>query len=155
MPHNKAVLYRLYQPDDFARLYAIEGICFQPPLRFSRRYISEIVSSPNSATWIAEENGAMAGFAIVGFEPVRRGLLAYIQTIEVLPAYRNRGIGAELLRLMEDSSRAAGAGLIWLHVDAQNDAAIRLYRAQGYEQQGRQENYYARGRAADIYVKSL
>ena len=28
--------YRLFEPDDFDELYAIEEMCFQPPLRFSR-----------------------------------------------------------------------------------------------------------------------
>jgi ribosomal protein S18 acetylase RimI-like enzyme len=40
-------------------------------------------------------------------------------------------------------------------VDAQNDAAIRLYRAHGYHLAGRQENYYGRGRSAEVYSKSL
>ena len=152
----EAVLqYRPYQPGDFPQLYAIEEVCFQPPLRFSRRYMRDLVARPGAATWIAEEDSSMAGFAVVDFAPEPQGTIAYIQTIEVLPAHRNRGIGAGLIRRMEDSALAVGAALIWLHVDAENDAAIRLYRAHGYQRQGRQDHYYARGRAAEIYVKPL
>jgi ribosomal-protein-alanine N-acetyltransferase len=68
---------------------------------------------------------------------------------------RGRGVGGALLGSIEDSARAAGAGLIWLHVEATNAAAIRLYEAQGYACDGRQENYYPQGRAALIYVKRL
>ena len=147
--------YRPYQPDDFAQLYAIEEICFQPPIRFPRRYMRDIIHRRNSATWVAEQNNTVAGFAVVDFTAEVEGTIAYIQTIEVAPAHRKQGIGAELLRRVEDSSRAAGASVLWLHVDTRNEDAIRLYSAHGFQPEGRQEHYYARGLAAEIYVKSL
>ena len=65
-----------------------------------------------------------------------------------------RGRGAVALA-SENSARAAGAHAIWLHVDAENSAAIRLYERHGYIAQGREEHYYARNRAALIYSKQL
>ena len=147
--------YRLFRPDDFAQFYAIEEICFQPPVRFSRRYLRQIIERNNSVTWVADLDGSVAGFSVVNFTTEADRTLAYIQTIEVAPAHRNQGIGTELLLRMEDSARAAGATVIWLHVDAANDAAIRLYQSHGYRYQGYQEDYYDCGRAADVYVKSL
>jgi ribosomal protein S18 acetylase RimI-like enzyme len=115
----------------------------------------QITSGKDSATWIAEENGLLAGFAVIDWAEEPGAIIAYIQTIEVDPEHRKKGIGSELLRRVEDSARTARAILIWLHVDALNDSAIRLYRAHGYRTEGRQEHYYARGRAAEIYVKPL
>jgi ribosomal protein S18 acetylase RimI-like enzyme len=149
------VNYRLYQPADFASLYAIEEVCFQPPLRFGRRYMMQLIDTPTSATWIAELDGNMAGFAIVEFTREPDHETAYIPTIEVSPEHRGRGVGTELLRRIEGSAMAAGSTLIWLHVDAENEAAIRLYRAQGFELKGRHEHYYARSRAAEVYAKPL
>lgn len=149
------MLYRLYKPEDFDPLYALEERCFEPPSRFGRRYMRLLVSRANAATWIAEENGRLWGFAIVEWAEERRGVTAYIQTIEVAPEARGRGVGGALLGSIEDSARAAGAGLIWLHVEAANSGAIRLYEARGYACDGRQENYYPHGRAALIYVKRL
>ncbi len=149
------MVYRLYEPTDFAALYAIEEICFKPPLRFERAYMRRLVSGRGGATWIAEEDARMAGFAIVEWTEVARGSIAYIQTIEVLPEMRGRGAGGELLRRLEGSARGAGARAIWLHVDQENDAAIRLYEAHGYARKGREEHYYARGRAALIYAKKI
>jgi len=149
------MLYRLYQPADFPALYALEEICFQPPIRYSRAWMRQLIANPNSATWIAEENKTMAGFAIVEWTTVPKGTVAYIQTIEVHPNSRRRGIAAELLRRVEDSARAAGARSIWLHVDVENPAAIQLYRSRGFAQKGREEHYYARHRPAFIYAKSL
>ena len=150
------VQYRVYQDGDFPRLYAIEEVCFKPPLRFGRGVMRRLIESPASATWIGEEeDGTMLGFAIVEWTAEPDNITAYIPTIEVLPEQRRRGLGAELLRRLEGSAVEAGAELIWLHVDAENDAAIRLYCAAGYERKGRHEHYYERYRAAEVYMKVL
>ncbi|MDR3727709.1 MAG: N-acetyltransferase [Terracidiphilus sp.] len=149
------MLYRLYMPEDFAGLYAIEEVCFPPPFRFGRRYMRQLVNSSDAATWIAEDERRMAGFAIVEWTQDTGPRTAYIQTIEVAPDDRHRGIASELLRRLEGSARAVGAEAIELHVDAENAGAIRIYQAQGYVYQGREENYYALDRAALIFGKPL
>ena len=118
---------------------------FEPPLRFGRRYMRELVEHPNAATWIAEEDGRMAGFAIVEWMRAKRAQsTAYIQTIEVP---RNRAAGAlaasccgaskapRVLRAHRDLA-ACGRG---------NAAAIRLYEAQGYLCEGRRGEILSRG----------
>jgi len=147
--------YRLFEPDDFDELYEIEEVCFQPPLRFSRRYMHQLIASPSAAIWIAESHGHLSGFGIVEWSEQAVGIFAYIQTIEVAPQERGRGIGSELMRRLEGSANAEGAVAIWLHVDETNAAAIQLYRSHGYQHTGRTENYYTRGRAAEIYIKHL
>lgn len=147
--------FRLYQPADFAPLYAIEEVCFQPPLRFPRAYMRSLVESSNAATWIAEQDGSMTGFAIVDWTREDTETVAYIQTLEVSPEDRQRGVGAELLRRLESSAKSAGANLIWLHVDAENGPAIHLYESHGYQYKGREENYYPNRRPALIYAKQL
>jgi ribosomal protein S18 acetylase RimI-like enzyme len=149
------MFYRPYRPEDFAALYAIEELCFQPPLRFSRAYMRKLVESVNAATWIAEEDGRMAAFAIVEWSEDDGATIAYIQTIEVAPEKRRQGIGGELMRRVEQSAQAAGANAIWLHVDAENDGAIHLYQTHGYRRTGREANYYSRGRAALVFAKLL
>ncbi len=147
--------YRLFEPPDFNDLYAIEEVCFQHPQRFTRRYMRQLIASPNSATWIAEEDSALTGFAILEWAQQLSGIVAYIATIEVLHEFRNQGVGAELLRRIEGSANAERAIAIWLHVDMENAAAIRLYERIGYVNSGRAEHFYARNRPAAIYVKHL
>jgi [ribosomal protein S18]-alanine N-acetyltransferase len=149
------VNYRLYTAEDFAQLYAIEEICFQPPFRFGRWYMRRLVNDSDAATWIAEEDGRMAGFGIVEWTRKRGGLIAYIQTLEVAPERRGSGVGGELLMRMEGSARDAGARVIGLHVDEANGDAIRLYTARGYACEGRSEDYYAKGRAGLMFAKAL
>jgi ribosomal protein S18 acetylase RimI-like enzyme len=153
------VQYRLYAPTDFPALYAVEELCFEPPVRFSRIYMRQLIESPNSATWIAEDGPELKiqliGFSIVEWPAGQSEPVAYVQTLEVHPAFRGRGIGAELLVRAEASARTAGSHVIALHVDIENAAAIRLYESRGYARQGREEHYYARHRAAFVYAKPI
>ena len=97
----------------------------------------------------------MAGFAILQWAQQNAGVVAYIPTIEVLPELRKQGIGAELLEHLEESAISQRAIAIWLHVDAANASAIRLYENCGYRSSGRVDHYYARNRPAAIYMKNL
>lgn len=147
--------YRLYRPDDFTALYVIEELCFQPPLRFGRRYMRQLVDSPSNVTWIALEGDAMSGFGIVEPVETRQGRRAYIPTLEVAPAMRRHGVGRELLRRLERSAARSKAGSIWLHVDTANAAAIRLYESEGFLLAGRATGFYDEGRDAFLYGKQL
>ncbi len=149
------MIYRLYIAADFDRLYALEEVCFEPPSRFSRRFMRLLVQCSHAATWIAEEAGQIAGFAIVDWTVENSETTAYIQTVEVSPEARGEGVGRELLNRAENSARVACAHSIWLHVEEGNTAAIRLYKAQGYRCEAREEDYYPEGRAALVYVKLL
>lgn len=149
------MLYRIYKPEDFAALCTIEEACFEPPFCFGRRYMRQLIDCASAATWIAEEDGRMAGFAIVEWSEETTGTIAYIQTLEVAPDWRVQGVGGELLLRIEGSARDAGAQAIWLHVHAENAAALRLYQVHGYLSAGREENYYARGKAALVCIKPM
>ena len=149
--------YRLNKPEDFEALWTIERQCFQPPLRFERAYLDQVTQARNSATWVAESDaGGLVGFSVVEWKRRREGgLAAYVVTIEVLQEHRRQGVGGELLRRMEESAQAAGAGWIWLHVDARNEAAQRLYRGHGYDERGAVEDFYGPGRGAQVLAKAL
>jgi [ribosomal protein S18]-alanine N-acetyltransferase len=149
------MLYRLYKPLDFEAVYGIEEVCFQPPLTFGRRYMRWLVQAQNAVTWVAEDNERLKGFAIVEWAQAIHEMSGYIQTIEVLPEVRGKGVGRELLKRMEGSALDAGASVIWLHVDVENAAAIQLYETHGFLRVGSEENYYAPGRPAFIYRKPL
>lgn len=147
--------YRLYKPEDFAALYAIEEVCFQPPHRFSRTFMRQLIQQADAATWIAEQDGRACGFGIVEWTREASGTVAYIQTLEVLPEIRGQGIGGELLRRLDSSAREACASEIWLHVDAENAGAIRIYQRHSFTAMGREEDYYGRGRPGLVLSRAL
>jgi len=115
----------------------------------------QLVRQPNGATWIAEDDRRMCGFAIVEWSRKTAELTAYIQTIEVVAERRGQGVGGELLWRIEASASDAGIDAIWLHVDSRNAGAIRLYEKRKFQLRGSEEDYYGRGRAALIYAKPL
>ena len=148
--------YRLYQRDDFHDSTPSKKSVSSPPSDSARRYMRQLIASPDAATWIAEQDASdMAGFAIVEWAQQITGIVAYIATIEVLPEHRGPRIGAELLRRLEGSANAERAIQVWLHVDIENTAAIQLYERAGYCNNGRADHYYARNRPAAIYMKTL
>ncbi|GCF12846.1 GNAT family N-acetyltransferase [Haloarcula mannanilytica] len=59
----------------------------------------------------------------------RRGI---IENIFVESAYRNQGIGSELLGSAEERLRSTGADILALEAMADNEAARQFYRAHGY-----------------------
>ena len=60
----------------------------------------------------------------------RRGYVAFVG---VVPAWRGRGLGRELLCWGITRLRDAGVGTIELNVEAANDRALELYRRTGFE----------------------
>ena len=56
-----------------------------------------------------------------------------VRLIGVLPEWRGRGLGRELLRWAVAELRLRGAGRIQLSVEAENERALGLYRRAGFE----------------------
>lgn len=61
------------------------------------------------------------------------GQLGEVGLIGVLPAWRGRGLGRELLRWSVSELRARGVARIVLAVEAANERATALYRSHGFE----------------------
>jgi mycothiol synthase len=75
-------------------------------------------------------------FARIAVGPPEKGELApvgEIRLVGVLPQWRGRGLGRELLRWGVAQLRARGAGRIQLSVEAENELALGLYRRTGFE----------------------
>lgn len=56
----------------------------------------------------------------------------YISEIRVNEEYRKQGIGKELLKQVEDKAKELGLGAMYLHAEARNKDARRLYETCGY-----------------------
>ena len=79
---------------------------------------------------------------------------AEVLTIAVLPKRRGLGIAKLLMTANMDALRIAGARSWFLEVEAQNVAALALYKRFGFEQVGERKSYYkkADGDAALAYI---
>lgn len=97
----------------------------------------------------AVEDGEMVGFAAGDPRPAEG--FSWIATIGVAPQFRRRGIGRQLLRACE---ARLSTPQLRLSVRLSNDAAIRLYREEGYAQVDILQHYYKDGEAAIVMQKS-
>jgi GNAT superfamily N-acetyltransferase len=73
-----------------------------------------------------DDADVLIGFVYVAWDG---GAHAFLLEPTVLPGYRNRGIGTELIR--HAAREAADAGAEWLHVDYRPDLE-RFYAASGF-----------------------
>jgi len=154
------VTTRQFAADDLRAMYAIEEACFEPGVRFSRALMRSLAGDANCRTWLGIVDEVRVGFAVVGLrgdhEANSAGVAAaYIWTIEVLPAFRRRGVARALLTRVEESAREAGCAAVELHVSERNADAVDLYEGQGYLRCGIEPEYYGRGENALRYRKLM
>ena len=82
--------------------------------------------------------GFHANLLTLDGEPVAAGSrytfdgASYLSSIGTRPAWRGRGFGSTITRSLAQDSIAAGVGIVYLGVNANNDAAIRLYEKLGF-----------------------
>ena len=82
----------------------------------------------------------------------------YIMTLGVLAAYRNHGIGSKLVKSVLDyfteqkDEKFSQVDEIMLHVQSNNDDAIKFYEKMGFEKGELVEGYYKRIDPPDCYV---
>jgi len=122
------VILRPATPEDAPALARILFDCFRVSLPFLPQLhtVAENVAfmtgwlMPNHQVWLAEEAGAVVGYA--AFDAGR------IQHLYIAPEAQGRGVGPRLLaKAMEDG----GPKDLWTF--QQNDRARRFYEARGFE----------------------
>ncbi|WP_062303358.1 ribosomal protein S18-alanine N-acetyltransferase [Demequina subtropica] len=85
-----------------------------------------------------EVDGALAGYAVYGYD----GDAFHLMNLAVLPEVRGRGLGRALLEDFLAEARSEGVVDAWLEVAVDNDAALSLYRAHGFEDVRVRRKYY-------------
>ncbi len=95
-----------------------------------------------------DEHGRMIGF--VAGDPRPSEGFSWIATIGVLPEFRRRGIGRDLLHACEAQLKTSR---VRLSVRASNDGAIKLYEREGYHRMDVWQSYYNDGEAAIVMEK--
>ena len=83
---------------------------------------------------IAEWNGIAVGMVDAYVDPLREEPKGFIQSLGVLPRFRRRGIGRELVRKAVESLKTRGmkAANAWAQTD--RESCIRLYRSFGFQE---------------------
>lgn len=69
----------------------------------------------------------------VGTARLDIGLLGKVGRVAVLPEFRRKGIGTQLMHAVHDLARARGLSAVWCHAQL---SALDFYHTLGYQQEG-------------------
>ncbi|MBN1498201.1 MAG: ribosomal protein S18-alanine N-acetyltransferase [Spirochaetes bacterium] len=123
-------------PEDINDLLLIES---EGQNRWNRGQFAEELKLNFSAVHIIEEQGEVAGFAVIWH--VAGDI--QLNNIGVRKKYRRRGMGSLLMNHVVTTSFDHGSpGKIFLEVSAENRSALLFYRKHGFTETGRRKNYY-------------
>jgi [ribosomal protein S18]-alanine N-acetyltransferase len=128
---------RAAQAADCARIHA-QGFAFS----WAQSELESLISSPNVAGTAALDpaNARLRGFALSRLAADE----AEILTVAIDANLRRGGVGRDLLHSHLNQVAAAGAKEIFLEVDADNAAALALYKRFQFVRVGERRGYYAR-----------
>jgi len=131
-------------------LHKIEEQCFDQEA-FSKRQIAYLLTDYNTVALVAKADNGIAGFIIAQVEVEENTEFGHIITINVVPAFRKKGIGSKMMQEMEAILKQKGISECHLEVREDNSPALKLYQNSGYQKIGRLEKYY--GKAHGLYLK--
>ena len=147
------MIIRKVNKEDFKQVYQIEQTCFKDP--YPRKHLEyEFFENPINIILVAEEDEKIVGFIdfMVTFNS------ATIVQIAVLPEYRKQKIATNLLNEMENCFPKDLDDVVenvTLEVRKSNEAAINLYKKDGYEIIVEKKHYYPDGEDAIYMVKRI
>lgn len=128
---------RSLEPLDVEHVFELQSAC--PEIAQWTVWDYERVSRGEMPGWIAESEGAVAGFLVA------RRVADDVEVLNfaVRPVLRRQGIGAALLREVFNWSKSFRAEKIFLEVRASNLVAIGFYEKLGFRATGRRLRYYS------------
>jgi ribosomal-protein-alanine N-acetyltransferase len=133
---------------DLPAIIALASACHGAPA-WSEAMWARVLRDAARVTFVAEQDGVLLGFVVASYIVVG----SEIESVAVRSEARGRGLGRQLCGRAMAWAREQGADEMHLEVRASNMAALRLYRALGFVEQGRRRGYY-RDPAEDAVLMS-
>jgi ribosomal-protein-alanine N-acetyltransferase len=143
---------RLQQADE-ARQCAKLMANSEPWITLRRTYENSLkmLSHPSREVYVALVKDEIVGFIVL---IMRGALVGYIQTVGVVPEWRNKGIGSKLLKFAEDMIFSKAPN-VFLCVSSFNRRAQELYKRLGYETIGELKDYIVPGHSEILLRKTI
>ncbi|GIP37763.1 N-acetyltransferase [Paenibacillus sp. J31TS4] len=131
---------RRYRQEELQQLIRLAGASREgsSPFGDTRDHsglLAYVVTDDSFEIFVAEVGGRQAGFGVLrkNGEPGAAGGSGMIYDVFVAPAARGSGVGTALLKYMMEESAKSGYRTVRLMVNADNAAAIALYRKLGFQ----------------------
>ncbi|MCD4827890.1 MAG: GNAT family N-acetyltransferase [Candidatus Cloacimonetes bacterium] len=110
-----------------------------------------ILRDPSREVYQAEIEGKIVGFLIL---QMSGAFVGYIQTVGVLPGWKNRGIGTLLLKFAEKRVFSERPN-VFICVSSFNPRAQKLYERLGYINVGELKDYIVAGHSEILMRKTI
>lgn len=118
----------------------IENKCFSGPTAYTKHYLEYLLLNKGNTCLIESQGSTVRGFIMVTH---RKGSkIGHIETIDVDPAYQNKGTGMRLLQAAEADMKKHRITISQLEVSEGNAVALKLYQNAGYTFKERLKGYY-------------
>ena len=140
---------RLGNEHDLSELLRLESLFATD--RISRHSFVHLFRRGHAEVWVAEGPDRLLGSAVVFYHA--RKSMARLYSLVVDPAARRNGVGCALLQACEGAARVRGRVGVVLEVWEDNQAALTLYKKNGYHNKKRILDYYEDGTAAFRLLK--
>jgi len=144
---------RRLQNEDEAQKCARLMANSEPWITLRRTYDSSVkmLSDPSKEVYLATVKNEIVGFIVL---IMSGAFVGYIQTVAVMPAWRNKGIGSKLLKFAEDRILNETPN-VFILVSSFNQKAQELYQRLGYEVIGELKDYIVPGHSEILLRKSI
>ncbi|MGF1632749.1 MAG: GNAT family N-acetyltransferase [Phycisphaerae bacterium] len=143
---ENGMIIRAAQLADLPAALALEDSCFDAH-RLGKRQLRYLQKSRSATFVVAEKDGAIVGDGIALTRKTKQGkVTGRLYTLSVNASARGQGVGRLLTERLLAELETAGAGRVFLEVEAGNAAAIGLYEKLGFRGIGKLPGYYGPGR---------
>ena len=130
------MIIRPMEPEDADSVAQIEKDSFTQP--WSRQGFLDAMRLPENIMLVAQEDGEILGYqcTYVSFDE------GELTNIAVKKSARGKGVGAHLIRCLQEKAKESGVERIVLEARVTNEAAISLYQKMGFVNLGIRKNLY-------------
>lgn len=150
---DEEVVIRQAEQADLLDVFRLERSTFPQPWPFSA--FESFLGERGFLVARARGTPDVVGYVVSDTTPNYGRDIGHVKDLAVHPDARGRGLGRTLLGQALETLAASGAALVKLEVRTTNDAAIGLYRSEGFEPLRRIPRYYADGEDAFVMVLDL
>ncbi|MGM9986890.1 MAG: ribosomal protein S18-alanine N-acetyltransferase [Bacillaceae bacterium] len=130
------VAFREMEASDLDKVVYVEEQSFTLP--WKKEMFQEDLNNPYADYLVIEHEGEIIGYCgtWVVFED------AQITNIAVLPSFRGKKLGEQLLKTVIDRLKQKNVSILSLEVRVSNKVAQNLYRKLGFQEGGIRKGYY-------------
>ncbi|XP_013413617.1 N-alpha-acetyltransferase 50-like [Lingula anatina] len=122
------------------------------PVSYNDKFYKDVLEVGELAK-LAYFNDIVVGAVCCRIDVSENQRRLYIMTLGVLAPYRRYGIGTVMLEhVLKICEQDGNFDNVYLHVQVNNDSAIKFYENFGFEIVERKQNYYKRIEPADAFV---